>query len=179
MKAFFCCIYTLLLLSQPVFGQKSQINFIRERYLKIQELIQENKLYCNEFRKNAQLHKWNEAYQGHKYEHYFFRMSNQQKPILTLVKIREDSLDFYYELEFLYDRLGNLLFVQEKAQHPAYPYRVLVAFFQREQLLSFSRDDVTTNSSTVFESEKVRELLNKAHSYFQKFNGQFRFFLEY
>ncbi|MEO1655866.1 MAG: hypothetical protein AAFU64_20155, partial [Bacteroidota bacterium] len=167
-----------LSLSPAVFGQKNQVNFIRERHLKIREMIQDNKLYRNEFRRNAQQHKWNEAYQGQKTESYFFRLSNQQKPILTLIQVREDSLDFYYELEFLYDRLGNLLFVKEQAQHPSFPYRVLEAFFQREQLLMFSRDDVITNSSTVFESKKVRALLDKAHLYYQKFIAQFRFFPE-
>ncbi len=150
-------------------AQKAEIGGIIDRYVRVQEQILRNDLYSNTFQLNGNELDWNNALFYKQVEEFFFQRNVQGEARLQLVKVTIDSARARYQIEYLYNPEGKLIHCIEQQDDPQFTYRKLRVYFQDEELLQLSEDNVIINSSTIFHSEKVQYIRESALFYRKKF----------
>jgi hypothetical protein len=156
------------------FAQKEKVRNIFSQYIEVQSKIAAKKLYINEFRLNANSLSWNQGLKYQKTETYYYALSHEQKSVLQCLKVRVDSTDYTYTIEYLFDHQGNLLLCQERQNNPQYHYQQLTVYFEKNDMIQLEEDKVIIQSSSIFHSEKIKYILATAQVYWQKFQEVMR-----
>lgn len=156
-------------------AQDKQISYAIDHYLEVKDKIHKGDLFENSFRLNIGNLDWNESLEYRRDETYYFGVGPNQKTVLHLVHVELDSNDHHYQIEYLFDPQGSLIYSSEKQDIPKYHYRELKTFFKDLELIQLNEDNVTIKSSTIFHSRKVKYLLESAGYYQEKFSDYMGF----
>ncbi|MDX2305302.1 MAG: hypothetical protein NW226_21005 [Microscillaceae bacterium] len=175
MMVFSCCLGE----GEVLQAQEASIGSIVDQYIATKEKIKNNQLFSNTFNLNARKLSWQSSIVYQKTETYYYQFSGQGKIQLNLLRILTDSIASRYEIEYLYDPQGNLLYTYEKQNDPQYSYRELKVYFEGEKILKVLEDNVMVNSSAIFHSSKFRYIRESAYFYLQKFEDYFRLMPQY
>lgn len=150
-------------------AQNAQVTDIFEEYITTQEKIRDNAFYINDFYLNANQHNWNEKVSYQRTEKYFYALATDTKPILQLLRVQIDSSGRKYQLEYLYNPQGEVVYWVEKQNLPQYHYKNLSMYFHQNTVIQLNEDLVVIKSSNIFLSQKIRFVLESAQWFWEKF----------
>ncbi|NJO02864.1 MAG: hypothetical protein HC880_15335 [Bacteroidia bacterium] len=158
-----------LLAHFSLMAQSNYVGNILEQYIKTKERIQNKELHSNVFRLNLGNLAWNNSLVYGRQEQYYYGLSDKRQVFLQLLVVTIDSSNNQYQIEYLFDNNGKLIYCLEQQANPRYHYRELRTFYREEKLIQLSEDNVVVNSSTIFHSQKVKYFLESARYYWDKF----------
>ena len=173
-------ISTYLLSPQPLQAQEMpDIRPIVDQYIAVKEKISKNQLFSNIFNLNARNLSWHSTIDYKKTETYYYQFTNQNKIQLNFLKVVTDSVGSRYEIEYLYDIEGKIIYTYEKQNDPRYAYRELKVYFKDEKIIQILEDNALINSSAIFHSSKFKYIRETAEFYRQKFVEYMRLLPQY
>lgn len=153
----------------PSFGQKSKVAYIMEKYLEVKDKIGQNEIYKSTYQINAGNLSWNTTLQYRKNENYFFSVAQDTHTFLHLITIEVDSAQNHYDIEYLYNREGQLLYCLEQQKESSISYQDFKAYFEKGELIQIWEGNIGIQSSTIFHSQKVKYIQESARLYWNKF----------
>jgi hypothetical protein len=111
--------------------EPSTTRYIKDIYQYVQEKINRNQYYINEFKVNTHNLPWLELNKFQSTQQYYYSFVGDDTPVLRLVTLISKVNDKNYYTEYLYDNDGKLIFCYEKQNdHAAFPYREFRAYFE-------------------------------------------------
>lgn len=150
-------------------AQNTEVIRINELYAQTREKIDQQAIFRCDFRFNLGNHQWNHSTVHNRQESYFYEVSPSQEAHLKLIQIERDSAGHIYQLEFLLDPLGNLIYSRESRPAAEGTYRDMKTYFRGASLSLVLEDDIQIKSSTLFYSQKINYLRQSAAFYQAKF----------
>jgi hypothetical protein len=111
--------------------EPSTTRYIKDIYQYVQEKINRNQYYINEFKVNTNNLPWLELSKYQSTQQYYYSFVGDDTPVLRLVTLVSRVNDKNYYTEYLYDNDGRLIFCYEKQNDQAtFPYREFRAYFE-------------------------------------------------
>ncbi|MCU0447445.1 MAG: RMD1 family protein [Microscillaceae bacterium] len=160
----------LLGLSYPMWAQgNGDTEAIIRQYLQTLDKINQKQLFCNENTININRLRWNNNIKYQRQEKFYYSINPDKQADLHFLQVRIDSLGGEYQIEYLFDNQGDMIYCRERKSNFREKYGELETFFRQGILIQWQEDKKIILSSTLTQSHRLHYFQQSASHYQQKF----------
>lgn len=138
-------------------------------YNEVQDKIKKGEYFVDKFSMNTLKSNWNKDFLIRKKETYFYDVNQGDSISLNYLTLAIDSISTHYQIEFLFNAKGELIYCVERQDNPKYHYRHLSIFLQNDKVSQLREGNVIIKSSLMLYQQRIAFLKASGKYYYQKF----------
>jgi hypothetical protein len=142
---------------------------IIRQYLQTLDKINQKQLFCNENTINLNRLRWNGNIKYQRQEKFYYSFNSEKQAVLQFLSVKIDSLGGEYQIEYLFDKQGDMIYCRERKSNFREKYGELETFFRQNSLIQWLEDKKIILSSTILQSNRIHYFQQSALHYQAKF----------